>query len=99
MLLCADNTYYVGVTNDLERRLYEHNSSYNANSYTSCRRPLKLVYSVLFNDINEAIAWEKRIKNWSQAKKKALIRGDWDKVRRFSSSRQARTDKVATNLN
>jgi hypothetical protein len=38
---------------------------------------VKLVYLAIFNDVNEAIAWEKKVKRWSRAKKEALIRRDY----------------------
>lgn len=86
ILKCSDNTFYTGVTNNLERRLDEHISSLNRQSYTFSRRPLILVYHEIFNDIELAIRWEKRIKKWSQKKKQALIDGDWDKLVEYSKS-------------
>jgi len=85
MLLCSDNTYYTGITNNLYRRLYEHKTGYNKGSYTSRRLPVKLVYVAIFRDVREAISWEKKIKKWSQRKKKALIEGDWGRVSSFST--------------
>ncbi len=78
ILLCSDNSYYTGVTNNMERRLYEHETGLNPNSYTHKRRPVKLVFSEVFNDINQAIAFEKQLKGWKRAKKEALINGNWD---------------------
>lgn len=85
MLLCADASYYTGVTNDIDRRLEEHNYS-NANSYTSKRRPLTLVYCQEFNDIKQAIALEKQIKGWSRKKKQALINEDWEALKLLSKN-------------
>jgi putative endonuclease len=73
ILLCKDKTYYTGVTNNIERRLLEHNSGMSEDSYTQMRRPVELKYYQLFNSIEEAIRWEKKIKKWSQRKKEALI--------------------------
>ncbi|WP_363317954.1 GIY-YIG nuclease family protein [uncultured Algibacter sp.] len=42
ILLCADNTYYTGMTNDLERRINQHKSGYKKDSYTESRRPIEL---------------------------------------------------------
>ena len=81
MLQCYDGTYYVGITNDLARRIAEHTSGYHASCYTFNRRPLNLVWSQEFHDVNEAIACEKKIKPWSHNKKSALARGDWKMVR------------------
>ena len=77
ILLCSDNSYYTGVTNDLERRLYEHQNGTDPKSYTFKRRPLKMVFSEIFNDVNQAIAFEKQVKGWRRAKKEAIINGDW----------------------
>lgn len=93
MLLCSDDTYYIGITNNLNRRYYEHRSGYNPNSYTHNRRPIRLVYSCEFNDVNEAIAWEKQIKNWSQAKKRALIKRDWDEVKKSAECKNSSCHK------
>ena len=80
ILECADGTYYTGVTNDIERRLYEHISGQNPESYTSKRRPVKLVWYTETNDINFALEKEKQIKKWSKAKKNALINEDWENL-------------------
>jgi len=77
ILLCSDNSYYTGVTNDMERRLYEHENGLDTGSYTCKRRPVKLVFCEDFNDIIQAIAFEKQIKGWKRAKKEAIINGDW----------------------
>ena len=61
ILKCSDDTFYTGVTNNLERRVTEHNSGIGEESYTKSRRTLKLVFYSLFNDPNTAIAYEKKI--------------------------------------
>ncbi len=68
-----DNTViYVGVTNDLVRRLYEHkNKLYD--EFTKKYNLNKLVYFELFFDINEAIKREKEIKKWRREKKNNLV--------------------------
>lgn len=81
ILKCADNTFYTGVTNNLERRLSEHNSAHNKDSYTASRLPATLVYQEIFTDYNLAIAWEKKIKSWSIKKKEALINSDWKSLK------------------
>ncbi len=84
ILKCADGSYYVGLTNDLGRRLQEHGEGHVRSAYTYNRRPLDLVYQVDFNYINEAIAFEKQLKRWSRKKKEALIRGDWTSLKEYS---------------
>jgi putative endonuclease len=77
MLLCADYSFYVGVTNDVERRLAEHNIGWNPKCYTHERRPVTIAHASYFREIDQAIAWEKQLKGWSRKKKIALIGDDW----------------------
>jgi putative endonuclease len=76
ILECADGSYYVGSTNDLERRIWEHNEGIGA-KYTARRRPVKLVYAAEFASIAEAYEREKQVQGWGRAKREALIRGDY----------------------
>lgn len=78
ILKCNDDTYYTGVTNDVSRRLAEHQSGEDINSYTCKRRPVQLVFFAEFSDIDYAIEKEKQIKKWSKAKKEALIEGKYE---------------------
>jgi putative endonuclease len=80
ILLCADKSYYTGITNDLERRLDEHHTGHNESCYTYKRRPLQLVFYEMFTDVNEAIAFEKQVKGWRSAKKEAIISGNWQSL-------------------
>jgi len=75
---CADNSYYTGVSNDVEKRVNEHNLGINKQAYTYLRRPVKLVWHETFTDFNLAFEMETNIKKWSHSKKKALIKGDFD---------------------
>ena len=68
-----DESYYVGVTNDIESRIASHQNGEIITSYASCRRPVTLVYFERFHDINNAIVYEKQIKGWSRKKKEALL--------------------------
>jgi len=83
MLRCRDGSYYVGSARGgwdaLERRVNEHNAG-TYDGYTKSRRPVELVFHQEFQRITDAIAAERQIKGWSRAKKKALIRGDWDAI-------------------
>ena len=80
ILECSDRTLYVGVTNNLERRLLEHQKGKSNTSYTYNRRPVKLIWSEIFQDISYAIKVEKKLKKWSKAKKIALSEGDWNNL-------------------
>jgi putative endonuclease len=71
ILECSDKSYYTGVTNNLERRMWEHETGFDPRCYTFKRRPLILRYSIHNTDIMQAIAWEKQIKGWSIKKKEA----------------------------
>ena len=74
ILRCCDDSYYTGVTNNVEVRVLEHQQGDDPAAYTYNRRPLELVYVQEFREINDAIAAEKQIKGWTRAKKEALIK-------------------------
>ncbi|HXB12042.1 MAG TPA: GIY-YIG nuclease family protein [Bacteroidia bacterium] len=88
ILECIDGSYYTGVTNNAEKRLIEHNTGVAENSYTCNRRPVKMVFCHLFNSPEQAIAFEKKIKKWSRAKKKAIIEGNWELLPELSKSKK-----------
>jgi putative endonuclease len=87
---CSDGLYYTGVTNDVERRIWEHNEGIHENSFTFKRRPVELMYWEKFADINQAISWEKQLKGWSRKKKEALFKGDWEQIVLLSKNREGR---------
>lgn len=87
ILKCNDKSYYIGVTNNLEARLYQHNEGLDKNSYTFTRRPVRMVYSEFFIDIREAITREKQLKKWSRKKKEALINENWELIKEFAECR------------
>jgi putative endonuclease len=74
ILLCADGSFYTGSTNDLERRMLEHQNGEGAN-HTRKRLPVELVYTEEYERIDEAYYRERQIHGWSHAKKEALIEG------------------------
>jgi putative endonuclease len=76
ILKCYDNSYYTGHTNDLERRLSEHDLGI-MDCYTFNRRPVALVYAQECATRDEAFSLERQIKGWSRAKKEALILDNW----------------------
>src|SRR5690242_8187036 len=86
ILECADKSYYTGVTNNIDRRLGEHFTSFGQNTYVSKRLPAKLVYCCACHDIKQAIAFEKQIKGWSRKKKEALINEDFELLKELSKS-------------
>jgi putative endonuclease len=78
ILKCYDNSNYVGVTSNLESRMFKHKTGFYPEIYTSSRPPLELVFYCEFTDINMVIDKEKQIKKWSRAKKEALINGNFE---------------------
>ena len=73
ILECADTSLYVGCTNNLEKRLKEHNSSKKGAHYTKIRRPVVLKYSEMLPNLSDARAREAAIKRLPREKKLALI--------------------------
>ncbi len=83
MVECSDGSYYIGHSDDLEKRIEEHNMRITE-GYTSTRLPVKLVWSDSFVSRQEALERERQIKGWSRAKKKALIREDWEEISKLA---------------
>lgn len=81
---CNDNSYYTGVTNNVERRVFEHNTSLDDSTYTFNKRPVSLVFYEAFKDVNQSIAFEKQVKGWTRKKKEALIENNWDKIKELA---------------
>ena len=67
-----DTVLYIGVTNNLSRRVYEHQNE-QIEGFTKRYHLHKLVFFEKFTDINDAIACEKRLKHWTRTKKNALV--------------------------
>lgn len=86
MLQCADGSYYIGHTDDLEKRVGEHEQGI-LKGYTSTRLPAKLVWCDSFVTRQEALERERQIKGWSRAKKEALVKGDWEKIKKLAKGR------------
>ncbi len=87
LLRCADNSYYTGHTDNLEKRIAEHREG-EIKGYTSTRLPVTLVFHQEFPTREEALASELQIKGWSRKKKEAMIRGDWEEVSRLARKRK-----------
>jgi len=73
LLGCADGSFYVGCTNDLAKRIKQHNNSKWGAHYTKIRRPVTLKYSESYQTLREARQRETKIKGWNRNKKLALI--------------------------
>ena len=85
---CADGSYYVGHTDDVEKRLAEHEQN-TFKCYTSKRLPIQLVFCSEFSTRDDALARERQIKGWSRRKKQALIRGDWSGLVKYSKGKRS----------
>ena len=64
---------YVGMTNDLARRLAEHEAGTDPEAFTAQYRTHRLVYTEAFGEVRDAIRREKQIKGWRREKKRALV--------------------------
>ncbi len=85
ILQCADQSFYVGITQDLDARLKAHNDGRGA-VYTFKRRPVSLVYSEKCESDTRGLARERQLKRWSRSKKQALVSADLEKLKRLSRS-------------
>jgi predicted GIY-YIG superfamily endonuclease len=87
ILRCSDGSYYTGHTDNLERRLAEHDSAEFA-GYTATRLPIELLFSQEFTTREEALSAERQIKGWSRRKKEAMMNNDWEEVSRLAKSKR-----------
>jgi len=83
LLTCADGSFYVGSTRDLEQRIDQHQNG-RADSFTSRRRPVRLSWALEFERVDDAWMAERQIHGWSRAKKQALIDGRIDDLKLFA---------------
>jgi putative endonuclease len=95
ILRCADHSYYTGHTDNLEKRIMEHQTG-EIEGYTSIRLPLTLVFADEFLSREEALARERQIKGWSRKKKEAMMRGDWAEVSRLGRAKCPSTSSGRT---
>ncbi len=86
ILKCNDGSYYTGHTDDIEKRLAEHQNPEKI-TYTTTRLPVEIVYLQEFATRVEAIAAERQIQGWSRKKKEALIQNDWDQLIKLSNTK------------
>lgn len=76
ILKCADNTFYTGITTDLNRRVKEHNRDNKLGAkYTRARRPVELTYSETLTSRKEAGKREAELKNLSRSQKHRVVLG------------------------
>ena len=79
ILRCADDSFYVGSTVDLDARLWQHQNG-KGSRYTARRdrQPIVLAWAGEFDRIDEAFWFEKQVQGWSRAKRIALMEGRWE---------------------
>ncbi len=73
-MMSISNKTYIGVTGDLEGRIWEHKEKIYPNSFTAKYNISKLVYIEEYSSINQAIEREKELKGWNRNKKLELIK-------------------------
>ena len=94
ILRCNDGSYYTGHTDDLDKRVWQHQTG-ALPGYTHDKRPVELEWSDVFDTRDDAFSSEMRIKRWSRAKKEELIAGQFGRLSYFAvppserSSRQS----------
>ncbi|OGB84166.1 hypothetical protein A3F66_04455 [candidate division TM6 bacterium RIFCSPHIGHO2_12_FULL_32_22] len=84
ILKCADDSYYIGHTDNLEKRLSEHYEG-KASAYTAFRLPVQLVYNELFTTRDDAFRAERKLKKWTRLKKEILINKGWQALEGWKS--------------
>lgn len=78
LVRCSDNSLYSGVTNNVVRRVKEHNSSSSRGAkYTRAKQPVVLIYQEEFTTIQVAMTREREVKKWPKAKKEQLVTAMW----------------------
>jgi putative endonuclease len=86
ILRCSDGSYYIGHTDNIEHRINQHQMG-ECPGYTAKKHPVELIWTQDFVTREEALSAEQQIKGWSRKKKEAMIRGDWEEVRRLAKSK------------
>lgn len=86
ILQCRDGSYYTGQTDNLECRMAQHDQA-SLPGYTKNRRPVQLVFTQAFATRLEALTAERQIKGWSRLKKEALIKKDWETLKKLSKGK------------
>lgn len=76
LIICRDQTFYIGYTNDLDKRIKVHNKGLGA-KYTRGRTPVKLLYYEVYDDKSKALKREIALKKLSRKQKEKLIEQGW----------------------
>lgn len=81
ILRCGNGDLYTGMTDDLPRRMAQHQSG-RGGWFTKTTQPVELLYHETYNSEDQAKQREMQLKGWSRSKKLALIRGDREALKR-----------------
>jgi predicted GIY-YIG superfamily endonuclease len=81
-LRCADDSFYIGETNDVASRVAQHNDGSGA-AHTAKHRPVRVVYTEGYDNRLVCLKRERQLKRWTRAKKEALITGDKEALKRL----------------
>ena len=93
MLKCVDDSIYVGSTNDLDARLWQHEHGLGG-THTSRRRPVELIWAEEFERIDDAFWIERKLHGWSREKKLLFSQGRFDELSGWSQREQRRRGKT-----
>jgi putative endonuclease len=88
ILKCSDESYYTGLTDNMDERLWQHQTGYYVTCYTYKRRPVTLLWHQFVDTAEEAISLEKQIKGWSRNKKEALMENNFEELVRLAKSKK-----------
>ncbi len=86
ILRCSNGSYYTGSTNNLKKRLEQHEMGEGAN-FTKKHLPVELIYVETFDRIDKAFYREKQVQGWSRKKKEALINGEYNTLYELAECR------------
>jgi predicted GIY-YIG superfamily endonuclease len=88
ILRCKNGAYYVGHTDDMQKRILEHHLGLMSNCYTKNLRPVELIFVQLFGTRDEAFSAERQIKGWSRKKKEAFMANNWNEIKNINASQK-----------
>ena len=95
LAICADKSFYTGITHDVTKREKRHNDG-TACNYTKIRRPIKIVYFEKYITLAEAARREKQIKGWSKIKKINLVKfGHPIPKKSYENKQKKKTTKIS----
>lgn len=75
LVRCSDGTLYCGITNNIEKRMHDHNHTKKGAKYTSRRRPVVLAYVETCESKSAAMSRERQVKKMPRARKQELVSG------------------------